>query len=200
MIKLYGSGQSRSFRALWALEEAQVAFEYVEVTRDMLATETYLNLNPQGKIPTLVDDDLVLTESAAIVSYAASCSDHELVPEDRHARAQYDDMCYFVMTDFEQPLWTIGKHRFALPEEHRREAVIDTARWEFAKSQDALLQRMANHNFAVGDQFSMADVLLAQTLNWALRFEMDVDSTLVAYRDRQYERAACEASLKKIGA
>lgn len=200
MIKLYGSGQSRSFRALWALEEAQVAFEYVEVTRDLLASEAYLSLNPQSKIPTLVDDDLVLTESAAIVSYAAACSEHVLVPADSRARAQFDDMCYFIMTDFEQPLWTIGKHRFALPEEHRREVVLETARWEFAKSQDALLQRMSDRRFAVGDQFTMADVLLAQTLNWALRFEMDVDGSLVEYKDRQYERDACKASLQRIGA
>ena len=110
MIKLYGSGQSRSFRALWALEEAGLDFEYVEVTREILGSADYKAMNPQSKIPTLVDGSLVLTESAAIVNYAASLSIQSLIPADATARAEYDDLCYFVMTDFEQPLWTKGKH------------------------------------------------------------------------------------------
>ena len=39
MIKLYGRGQSRSFRALWALEEAGLDYEYVEVTQDIIDLE-----------------------------------------------------------------------------------------------------------------------------------------------------------------
>ena len=198
MIKLYGSGQSRSFRALWALEEAGLDFEYVEVTREILGSADYRAMNPQSKIPTLVDGSLVLTESAAIVNYAASLSIQSLIPADATARAEYDDLCYFVMTDFEQPLWTKGKHSFVLPEELRKEAVIETAVWEFAKSQTALQQRMGKREFAVGEQFSMADVLLSQTLNWAQRFEMDVAPELLAYKDRHYKRAACVASLKRI--
>jgi len=189
MIKLYGSGHSRSFRALWALEEAGLDFEYIAVTPDLLASADYKALNAQSKIPTLVDGSLVLTESAAIVNYAASLSAQTLVPESHAARAEYDDFCYFVMTDFEQPLWTKGKHAFVLPEEQRKAEVIETATWEFAKSQTALQQRK---------QFSMADVLLAQTLNWAQRFEMDVAPELLAYKDRHYGRAACVASLKQI--
>lgn len=198
MIKLYGSGHSRSFRALWALEEAGLDFEYIAVTPDLLASADYKALNAQSKIPTLVDGSLVLTESAAIVNYAASLSAQTLVPESHAARAEYDDFCYFVMTDFEQPLWTKGKHAFVLPEEQRKTEVIETATWEFAKSQTALQQRMGKREFAVGEQFSMADVLLAQTLNWAQRFEMDVAPELLAYKDRHYEREACVASLKQI--
>lgn len=200
MIKLFGSGQSRSFRALWALNEAGATFEYTELTPEVRTSADYLRLNPQGKIPTLTDGDLVLTESAAIVNYAATLSSRDLIPPQASARAQYDDMCYFIMTDFEQPLWTIGKHRFALPEEQRRPAVIDAAIWEFAKSQSVLQQRLAQKEFAVGEAFSMADVLLAQTLNWALRFEMAVADELITYRDRHYERAACLASLATVDA
>jgi len=198
MIKLYGSGQSRSFRALWALEEAGLNFEYVEVTAQFIASDDYKALNSQSKIPTLVDGALVLTESAAIVNYVASLSDRSLMPEEGPARAEYDDFCYFIMTDFEQPLWTKGKHSFALPEEQRNPQVIETAIWEFAKSQTALQQRMGKREFALGEQFSMADVLLAQTLSWAQRFEMDVAPELLAYRDRHYQREACVASLKRV--
>jgi len=62
---LYGRGQSRSFRCLWALIEAEVAFEYVEVTPETVP-ENYALFNSQGKVPALVDDSFCLTESAAM--------------------------------------------------------------------------------------------------------------------------------------
>ncbi len=67
MMKLYGFGPTRSLRALWALRELDADFEFVPV--NLRAGEhrrpAFLRLNPAGKLPVLVDDDLVLTESAA---------------------------------------------------------------------------------------------------------------------------------------
>ena len=193
---LYGRGQSRSFRGVWALLEADIPFEYVSVNSSNLP-ENYLQLNPQTKVPTLVDEDagLVLNESAAIVNYAGSLSEIELIPEQR---ADYDELCYFVMTELEQPLWTIGKHSFALPEEHRVEAMLSTAKFEFEKAQSALQSRFYTEAYGLGEQFTLADVLLAQTLNWAERFKMEVDENLIDYRDRMYQRPACIKGLKLI--
>lgn len=198
MIKLFGRGQSRSFRALWALNEAGVPFEYIEVTNEMRESAEYLEINSQGKVPTMVDGQLKLTESAAIVNYAGGLSETALVPTIPSVRALYDNVCYFVMADLEQPLWTIGKHRFALPEEQRQEAVIPTAIWEFEKSQRALQHQLEDRQFAVGNQFTMADVLLAHTLTWAERFDMPITAELVEYKNRQYARKACVESLATI--
>jgi glutathione S-transferase len=194
---LYGRGQSRSFRCLWALLEADVQFEYVSVDPESLP-ENYSKLNSQIKVPTLVDDELVLNESAAIVNYAGQLTKKELIPQDVKGRAAFDEISYFVMTEFEQPLWSMGKHMFALPEEHRIEDVLKTAKWEFEKAQTALQTKLNGREFAVGASFTLADVLLAQTLNWAVRFKMPVDDNLVAYRDRLYERAACQKALGMI--
>jgi glutathione S-transferase len=196
-MKLYGRGQSRSFRCVWAFFEAEVPFEYINVAGSNLP-DNYSTLNTQIKVPTLVDGDLVLNESAAIVNYAGRLSKQMLIPDEPRARASYDDMCYFVMTEFEQPLWSIGKHRFAIPEEYRIEDMFKTATWEFQKAQAALLQKFDGIGFVLGDDFSMADVLLAQTLNWAVRFEMDVDDGLKSYRDRLFERPACVTALNII--
>jgi len=197
MIQLYGRGQSRSHRCLWALHEAEVEFEYKVVTAGNLAD--YAKINPQGKVPALVDGDLVLTESAAIVNYIGRLGAHpELLPMTPRQRARYDELCFFVMTELEQPLWTIGKHRFALPEEVRWPEMFDTAIFEFNKAQTALQQLLGDFQYAVGDSFSLADILLAQTLNWAVRFEMAVDDNLLAYRDRMYARPACVQSLALI--
>jgi len=195
MITLYGRGQSRSFRALWALSEADIEFEYVEVDAQLAASDTYGAINPQRKVPSLTHGTLVLNESAAMVNYAGAIATTELIPTDTAARARYDEICYFVMSDFEQPLWTIGKHRFALPQEQRQASIISTANWEYEKSQQALQRLLDGADYAVGQHFSFADLMIAHTVNWAERFEMPVSEQLVRYRDRHYARPACVASL-----
>ncbi|MFT6433206.1 MAG: glutathione S-transferase [Candidatus Azotimanducaceae bacterium] len=84
--------------------------------------------------------------------------------------------------ELEQPLWTIGKHRFAIPEKYRHEVMFDTAVWEFEKAQNTLGHRMSNTEFAVGAKFSFADSLLAHTINWAERFGLQVGQRWLEYR------------------
>jgi glutathione S-transferase len=197
---LYGNGQSRSFRCLWALNEANIPFAYQGIDRESIS-EAFIKLSPPMKVPTFTSQDLHISESAAIVNYAGNLSqDRSLIPADVAVRAQYDDICYFVMTELEQPLWTIGKHRFALPEEYRHEVMFDTATFEFDKAQQALAFKLDGGNFAVGDTFTLADVLLAHTLNWAERFKMNLEPAFLDYRDRMYARPACQQSLRQIGA
>lgn len=205
MITLFGSGQSRSFRALWALEESGLPFEYTPVNigrkeEDGTQTDTYRQHNFQGKVPSLIDDELIVNESAAIVNYIAACvPDKELIPTDDFAlRAYYDEICFFVLSDLEQPLWTYGKHTFVLPKEHRVKAVLKTAHWEFGKSLKALNQYVTDKEFVVGEQFTMADILISQTLQWAQRFEFDVQADLLAYKDNLYQRPACQRALERV--
>ena len=204
MITLYGSGQSRSFRALWALEESGLPFEYMHTRIGHPDPEgsqhpSYLKLNAQGKVPTLIDDSLQLTESAAIMNYiAALVPDQQLIPNQSIAqRAKYDEFSYFVLTDLEQPLWTKGKHSFVLPENQRVSDVLETAKWEFKRSLKALDQFVEGKDFVFNDRFSFADILLAHTFNWADRFEFELADHHIAYRDRLYQRPACLKALDK---
>ena len=205
MITLYGSGQSRSFRTLWALEESGLPFEYkaVDIGRSEeggTQTDSYKQLNFQGKVPSLIDGELIVNESAAILNYIAACvPKKQLMPTDDIAlRAYYDEICFFVLSDLEQPLWTYGKHSFVLPKEHRVKAVLETAHWEFDKSLKALNQYVADKEFVVGEQFTMADLLIAQTLQWAQRFDFSVPTDLLNYKDNLYQRPACEKALKRV--
>ena len=115
-------------------------------------------------------------------------------------RARYDQMCFFILSELEQPLWTTGKHRFAIPEQYRIPEIISkTAPFEFAKAQSALLIIKGDNKYAAGDQFTMADILLAQTLGWAQRFEFSVDASLVAYKDAMNQRDAFARAMKAAG-
>ncbi len=202
-MKLYGMGKSRSIRAIWALEEAQADYEYIAIefgsdTENGAQSEKYKCINSQGKVPTLEDNDLIITESGAILNYiGAKYPTQNLVPQDVSLRAKYDELCYFVLSDLEQGLWTSGKHRFALPEPQRVPDVLTTATWEFKKAQKALSCLFDGEGFAVGDSFTMADILLAHTITWADSFKFEVEQRFLEYRDRMYQRTACKRALAK---
>jgi len=206
-IKLYGLGQSRSLRCLWALCETDVKFEYIPMAFDegddvnkSTRTENYLAKNKQGKVPTLENGNFVLTESMAINNYIATLSGQEFTPVDTHERAKYDELCSFVVTELEQPLWTNGKHRFALPEEQRINDVLPTAEFEFAKAINTLndLISLDENNYALGTSFTFADILLAQTIHWAERFEFNVPTMYLDYRDQMFKRDAAKKALKIV--
>jgi glutathione S-transferase len=64
-------------------------------------------------------------------------------------------------------LWTIAKHRFALPKDKRVEAVIDTAAWEWDRGAKVLARALAGQPYLAGHAFSVADILAGHTLLWA---------------------------------
>ena len=206
-MKLYGFGQSRSFRALWALEESGIGYEYIETKLrteaedpDSAKNPSYLELNIQGKVPTLVDGDLVLTESFAIVNYIArKAPDCGLLPKiDTAGYAHHDELVFFILAELEQPLWSKGKHVFALPEEHRIPQILETAKFEFDKAVNALDHLLGDAEFAIGNKFSMVDLLLAHTFNWAIRFEFDVPQKYLDLRNRHYQRPAAQRAMTVI--
>ena len=195
MLTLYGLPKTRSDRALWALEEKGVPyqFEYVHLGKGEGRTPAFLALNPAGKIPLLVDGDLVVAESLAICNYIADrCEGSVLAPAfGTDERAHYDQWCSFVISELEQPLWTMAKHRFALPEERRVPAIMDTARWEFTVAAKILAQGLEGREFILGKNFSAADILLGQTLAWARAFNFSTDQpTVDAYADKLFARPA----------
>lgn len=73
MLKLYHCISARSFRPLWTLEEMGLSYELVMLPfPPRIFAKDYLAINPLGTIPTLFDDDMRMTESAAICHYLAT--------------------------------------------------------------------------------------------------------------------------------
>ena len=195
MLKLYACPQTRATRITWMLEELEVDYEYVKI--DLMKGEgrqpAYLKVNPGGKVPALVDGDLLLTESAAICTYLGDkYPAARLVPEPRTAtRARYDQWCFFALSELEQPLWTMSKHRFAIPEKWRVPAIMDTAKWELSVALKTLNQGLGEQMFILGDRFCAADILIAHILSWARSSELSLGhDNLDAYADRTLARPA----------
>lgn len=73
MIELYHCPDARSFRPLWALEELQLPYElHLLPFPPRIEAPEYLQVNPLGTIPALIDGATFMTESAAIVQYLAT--------------------------------------------------------------------------------------------------------------------------------
>jgi glutathione S-transferase len=87
-MKLYGfppSPDTWKVRAVAAHLEIPLDFEFVDLTKGQSHTPEYLALNPNGRTPTLVDGDLRLWESTAIMQYLASQKPGSLWPDDARA-------------------------------------------------------------------------------------------------------------------
>ncbi|MGF6174267.1 glutathione S-transferase family protein [Ensifer sp. 4252] len=192
MMKLYGLGPTRSLRALWALQELDADFEFVPV--NLLGGENrhpdFLRLNPAGKVPVLVDGDLVLTESAAIVFYLAEkYAAKGLMPVDLTERAQAYRWSLFAVTELEQPLWRISKHSFLYPEDKRLPQDIALAKEEFVAMAQVLERHMDGRTFVIGDRISIADCVTVYVIDWGNEFGLiDEFPNLKAYLERMYAR------------
>jgi glutathione S-transferase len=189
-MKLYEFAFTRSIRARWTLQELGVDFEAITV--NLQAGEhrlpEYLAINPAGKLPALVDGDLVLTESAAIVLYLAE-KYGKFLPADARGRAEVNKWLLFTVTELEQPLWRIAKNRNLYPAAQRLAADIPLASQDFRAMAEVAEQHMQGRTFVAGDSVTVADFVLAYTLDWANEVELlDRSPQLVAYMERMYAR------------
>lgn len=191
-MKLYEFPPTRSIRARWTLQELGVDFEAVRV--NMLAGEhkapAYLKVNPAGKLPALVDGDIVLTESIAIVLYLAEkYPEKRLIPTDPVQRAELYRWLLFATTELEQPLWRMARNASLYPEDRRLPADIENAREDFKPMAAVLEDHMKGREFVVGDSVSVADFVAAYTLDWASEVGLlEGFPRLKAYMERMYER------------
>lgn len=195
MYKAVGSPGSRITRVLWMLEELEQPYEVVQAKPQSEIARAH---NPSGKVPALVDGDLVLTDSAAICVYLAEKhADKGFGPRDAKERAQIDSWLHFAQSELEAPLWNKLKHRLILAEELRAEVGPWTA-WEFAREIKAMERRLGDREFAVGDHFSAADIVLAHCGSWARAGKFDIPSDKVsAYFDRMLARPALKRARER---
>ncbi|KYG06048.1 glutathione S-transferase [Sorangium cellulosum] len=191
-MKLYEFAPTRSIRVRWTLQELGVDFEAIEV--NLAAGEhhrpEFRKINPAGKVPALVDGDFVVTESVAIALYLAEkYPQKRLLPTDLRQRAEVDRWLLFTVTELEQPLQRIVSHTSIYPEALRLPAEVDLAGREFKKMAAVLEGHMQGRQFVVGDGVTVADFVLAYTLDWGNEVKLLGDCpNLISYMERMYAR------------
>lgn len=170
-MKLYHAAQTRSVRPRWLLEE--IGAPYTVVRLDMSKGEhkspEYMKIHPHGAVPALVDGDLTLFESAAICAYLADkFPEKHLAPAvGTPARGLYYQWMFYTMATLEPPVIEVVLHTVMLPEAQRSAAAAEAGRTKFTQVAQVLEQALAGKSFILGDQFSVADVMIGSTLGWA---------------------------------
>lgn len=199
-MKLYEFGPSRSIRVRWTLQELGADFETVNVSliKGEHRSPEFLKINPAGKLPVLVDGDLVLTESIAIVLYLAEkYADKGLIPVDLADRAQFYRWLLFATTELEQPLWRIALHTMLYPVDKRLPGEVALAREDFRKMAQVAEAHMKGRRFVVGETVTVGDFVLAYTLDWAKEVKLlDGLPRLDAYMEEMYARPHAPMRIK----
>lgn len=198
MITLYHCADARSFRALWALEELGIPYDLkVLPFPPRVRAPEYLQVNPLGTIPYLVDGETQMTESSAIVQYLAVKHGGPLnvTPEDA-AYGAWLNWLYLGEATLTFPQTLVLRYTRLEPKERRNPQVAeDYSRWFMARlrSVDAA---MAKGDHLCAGRFTAADIsvgyalLLAETLGLSERFSPAVAAYWARLQEREgFKRA-----------
>ncbi len=204
MITLYGIAASRAFRCLWMLEELGLEYRHEPIDyRDRAALDApaYRQLNPNGRIPTLIDGELVLWESMAINLYLARRygADTGLWPDTVEDEGRAGQWSFWVMSEIEHSLLTVLMHQRLLPEE-RRDPERATRHRGILRQPFAVLERaLGARDWLAGTRFTVADLNVAAVLSWArpARLSLREWPVLDDWLDRCLERPARRRAQRK---
>ncbi len=202
MITLGGGATARTLRPHWMLCELGVEYEpkLIGSRTGETQSEAFVKLNIKEKIPVLVDDHLVLTESAAIITYLGDTygPDTGLVPKPYTTeRAKYNEWSSYVQMELDaHTLYVVRKHRDLADLYGDAPAAVEAAIVGFTKQLRFAEQTLNDSTYLLGDSFTAADILLTSCLTWANVYGVEISDTLQAYTDRNTERDAFKRAAK----
>lgn len=157
MIEVHAFATPNSVKVLIALEELGLpyALKQVNVRKGEQKNEAFLALNPNGKVPVLVDDGFVLTESAAILVYLAEKTG-KLSPQEAIGRARVFEQLFFHASGLSPAFGNAGFFKRSSPEPQP----IAEARFvtEAERILGLLDARLALQTFVTGEEFTIADI------------------------------------------
>ena len=183
-------------RAHWMAHELGLDYEprLIGSRTGETQTDAFRALNPKGKIPVLEDDDLVLTESVAIVTYLGDTygGDSGLIPTANTVeRAKYNEWCAFIQMELDaHTLYILRKHRDLAEQYGEAPAAVATAIEGFQMQVQVADAALKGTDYLVGDRFTAADIIMTTTLKWAIAYEVALTPRLVEYTDFHAARPA----------
>jgi len=196
-IQIYGPTASRAARALWIAHELDIPFEHVGMEMKDLKTPEYLKVNPNGKVPTLVDGDFKLFESMAINLYLAKRFNKEgFWPSSPEDQARCYQWSFWGMTEIEKPLLTILIDMFMTAPDKRKPEAVAEAQKTLPKPFAVLDAALEGHEYLLGSTFTVADLNLASILSWSrpIKYGFKPYPNAGAWLDRGLARPSYKAA------
>ena len=195
MLTLFHAPQSRSGRIVWLLEEIGADYDivYVDIFRAMTLTGARdpANLHPDGKVPALLHDEALVSESAAVALYLT-----DVHPEANLGASvgSPDRAAYLTWL-----AWTAGEMEPAFWSRISGAAESDpNAKARFDAVIARLLTALATGPYLMGDRFTAVDVMIASALAWGREYVPE-SALIDAYLERALNRPANERAAAKDG-
>lgn len=196
--RLYGLAASRAFRSVWAIEEVGVDYEHVPTHFGPESkTEAYLAVNPNGRIPALVDGDLVLCESMAINLYLAERYGDGLYPESVEDRARTHQWSVWGISEIEPLQMQIIVQLYFTPPEKKKPQVVERAKAGLERPLSVLDTHLADRGYLLGDRFTIADLNLAAVLDLLVgmgKHDISAHANVKRWADDCYARPSYAAA------
>lgn len=197
MRKLMGRANSSNvMKAVWLLEELGLPYERTDVGGPFGGTDTpeYRALNPNGVVPTLVEDGFVLWESNAVIRYlcAANAPGHAMWPDELRARASIDRWMDWQQTTLNRPQSVVFQGLIRTAPERRDPAAIAAAVTEAARCWTLLDGILSRVPYVAGPVLTLADIALGVHVHRWFSFDLvrPPQPHLRAWYDRLLARPA----------
>ena len=172
-MKLLGRKTSGNVqKVLWLLEELKMPYEREDYGRQFNNTQTpeYLGMNPNAKVPTLVDGDLVIWESNTILRYLAAKAKSALYPTDPGRRSHTERWMDWQLASLNNPY--LAMFREAKLEPAKRSADFATQQKDLGAQLSILDKSMGQ--WVAGGEMSIADICLGPIVYRCLRFGVEL--------------------------
>lgn len=201
-MQLYFAPKTISIVAVIALEEARLDHELVKV--DFAAAEqsspAYGAINPKGRVPALVTDNGILTETGAILEYIADLApDAELVPPAPYKAAKMREMMFYLASTMHvNHAHKMRGHRWA-DEQTSWDDMAAKVPETMAQSCSYIEQNTLGGPYVLGDSFSLADPYLYVVATWLKGDGVDTAAypKLSAFIETMEKRSSVRAVLER---
>lgn len=195
MLTLFHAPQSRSGRIVWLMEEigAPYEIEYVDIFRAMTGTgaRDRANLHPDGKVPALLHDGALVTESAAIALYLTDLfPEADLgAPVGSPERAAYVTWLAWTAGEMEPAYWgKISGQTEGDPLAQKRYDAVNAR----------ILTALEHGPYLMGHRFTAVDVMIGSAMAWGRDFGPKSEM-MDAWLKRISARAANLSAVAKDG-
>jgi glutathione S-transferase len=197
-VKIYGMARTRAFRALWVAMELGIDYEHipVEIGDAGARTPEFLAINPNGRLPAIVDDGFVLVESLAITLYLAKKhATGTLYPARIQDEAKAWQWTLWALTEVDRGVNIWSLHAVRLPLAERNAAKLAEALQVIAGPFKVLDEAVSKQPYLLGNEFTVTDLNVAAVISRAIEMDLSATPHLRAWLDRCLDRPAARKAL-----
>lgn len=196
MLKIYHVPGTRSVRPIWLCYELDLPLmvEKIDFSSEYRNSKEWRAISPAGKVPAMIDDDLVMFESGAMVDYILErYGAGRLRPQPgTHESAHYRQWCWFAEATLIRPL---GLYRVLRAKDEKVESLAAEAKEKFETCLAVVEETLADRPYLLGSEFTAADIMMGYSVAMIERLLDEEYPHTTEYLERLKDRAAYQKVL-----